>query len=395
MPRLSIVALFVAAFSAIVFCVRAAEFAGLRESFRRSCGRCTDHQCEWCRQTAEQRGELMRRVVGELDLSSEEAGFPARFEPRPIFRYSDPARGTVAGSVWRLGAVGRPKALLALELNRLTKGRPNLLFEYGSLTTTPFRMVSSEILWTPSTTLYEFQVLNNMPRPEKSAPRRLIQMRAAANRFSGSEVQSGERFELRLIPQPVDRYVPSRSENADGAIFLFAFGTNPEIVLILESDETTWRYAVGRMTGAEKIEMSLDGQPVWKAIPLEAGLKPRTPTSKAGARFSFRASTRRGKRLSTARRPQPGSETPIPLQRPQVTQRVCPAESGRRRVAATIDGTSGRIGANNGVSTGVTLCLGSTYRSGVFRFEGVQFGAVSRYAPPPHNGNSTRQKPRS
>jgi hypothetical protein len=274
-PSHSVATRFVTTFMAIVLCACANDFAGPHRPNLAAADEKPTAKATGADKLAEQRGELMRRLVGELEISSDETGFPARFEPRPIFRYSDPARGAVAGSVWRLGAEGRPKALLALELNRLTKGRPNVLLEYGSLTTTPFRMVSSEIRWTPSRTLYEFQPLNDMPPPETSAPRRLIQMRAAANRFSGSEVQSGERFELRLVPQPVDRYVPSRSRNADGAIFLFAFGTNPEIVLILESDESSWQYAVGRMTGAEIIEMALDGKPVWQALPLEEG--PQAP----------------------------------------------------------------------------------------------------------------------
>ena len=125
--------------------------------------------------------------------------------------------------------------------------------------------------WSPKSTLYEFKPLPEMRAPEKSAPRRLIQMREAANRFASSEVDKDQRCELRLLPQPIDRYKPVSAENADGAIFLFVFGTNPEVVLFIESDGTQWTYAVGRMTGAEVVAATLDGRVAWEGPPVIPG----------------------------------------------------------------------------------------------------------------------------
>lgn len=223
----------------------------------------------------EERTELMRQLAAGYTAESQEAGFPERLEPKPIFRYTDPARGTIAASLWRLGSTGRPKALLAMELNRSELKAPAVMYEYSSLTATPFSLRSRAMRWSPARTLYEFKPLPGMRPPEKTAARRLIQMRDAANRFASSEIDKKERCELRLLSQPADRYKPAGGEAADGAMFLFVFGTNPEVVLFLESDGTDWTYAVGRMTGAETVTMTLDGKTVWDGPPLESG--PQSP----------------------------------------------------------------------------------------------------------------------
>lgn len=219
----------------------------------------------------DERNELMRELVAGFQVESNAPGFPMQFEPEPIFRYTNPDGGAVAASVWKLGGEGRPRALLTVELNLTAIKRPAVMYEYSSLTATPFVLVSPRMRWSPSRTLYEFKPLPDMPPPEATPARRLIQMRNAADRFACSEADSVKRNELRLLRQPVDRYKPGQAERADGAIFLFVFGTNPEVVLFLESDGADWTYAVGRMTGMKTVSMKLDGKTVWEGAPLEKG----------------------------------------------------------------------------------------------------------------------------
>ena len=58
----------------------------------------------------------------------------------------------------------------------------------------------------PDGTSLEFKPVPGAPPPDEAAPRRLRQMRAIINRFGGEEVVAKERCELRLLPQPIDRY---------------------------------------------------------------------------------------------------------------------------------------------------------------------------------------------
>lgn len=217
---------------------------------------------------AAQRFELIKRRVAAAEIRSDEADFPTRFAAKPVFRYSDLARGHVAAAVWKLGDEGRPKAILSTELDRFSTGRPCICHEYISLTTTPFSVVIDGMRWTPAGTLYQFKPIPDAPAPEKTPQRRLLQIRELAKRFAAHEVEKNEKIELRLLPQPVDRYVPSKAECADGAIFFFTFGTNPEVMLLLESDDKRWSYAAGRMTGAEVVVLKIDETIAWQGEPL-------------------------------------------------------------------------------------------------------------------------------
>ena len=220
---------------------------------------------------ARQRLDLMQQRVTVAEVASREPEFPTKFEAKPIFRFSDPARGCVGAAIWKLGSKGRPKALITTELHRATFGKPCIAYEYSSLTATKFTVKSDDIQWSAPGTLYEFKPVPNGPVPEKTPLRRLIQMREITKRFASVEEVDKERSELRLLTQPVDRYVPSDAENADGAIFLFAYGTNPEVVLILESDGTKWNYAAGRMTGAQSVVLTIDEKIAWQGLPLQKG----------------------------------------------------------------------------------------------------------------------------
>ena len=217
---------------------------------------------------AARRFELMQQRVASARVSSREAGFPERFSEQPIFRYTDPARQYVAAAVWKLGATGRPRALLTTELRRQFSGGPRILYEYLSLTRSGFVVTGDGFGWMPNETALEFKPVPNALPPDATAPRRLRQMRAIVKRFSGEEVVQQQRCALRLLPQPVDRYTPSSADRADGAIFIATFGTNPEAALLIESDGKGWNYAVGRLGGAQTISLSIDRKTAWQGPPV-------------------------------------------------------------------------------------------------------------------------------
>jgi hypothetical protein len=202
--------------------------------------------------------------VAAVEVSSTDQDFPDQFAAEPIFKYTDPARTYVAAAIWKLGERGRPRALMSTELRRQYARTPRIIYEYLSLTTTPFAAKGGDVNWSPEGSALEFKAIPEAPAPEKTPERRLLQLRALAKRFGGYEVLGEDRAELRLLPQPVDRYQPSSEERADGALFLLTFGTNPEAALFLETDGKTWTYAAGRLAGAGKIALTLDEKPAWE-----------------------------------------------------------------------------------------------------------------------------------
>jgi hypothetical protein len=193
------------------------------------------------------------------------------FATKPLLRYSDPTRGSTEAnvlldaSVWRLGESGRPTALVTLEIYR-SSGKESLLsYEFASLTEAKFSLHHKQhdkVAWQATGSAVTMAPLTSAPQPARSAGGRLSQMRQLARQFAVREkLRDGTALECRLLAQPIDRYASSDGTIADGAIFAFANGTNPELGLLLECDEKRWTYGAVRLSAAE-LALELDGREV-------------------------------------------------------------------------------------------------------------------------------------
>jgi hypothetical protein len=207
--------------------------------------------------------EYLQSVVDSMRVKLGE-GESQAFEVRrtPLLKYSDPARGYLAAGVWRLGDAGRPKALVAIEYwLRAETNEPRLMFEFMSLAPAKFELNSEKdgTTWRTDGTAPEFVPLRAAPPPAPTEQQRLAQMRSLARRFTVSETEKGEFASLRLLPQPIDRYKSPDEDIQDGATFVFAYGTNPELAMLIECTEENWRYALMRMSWAELV-VELDGR---------------------------------------------------------------------------------------------------------------------------------------
>jgi hypothetical protein len=223
---------------------------------------------------AKQRLELMRAAVGRLEadpgeLKAKDALAPAA---TPLLRYSDPTRGMkvevksnflLDAGVWRLGAAGRPTALVTIEIYHAPDKTRILSFEFLSLTDEKFSLKhkTEPVKWDATASGLELKDLPDAPKPAATVAARLTQMRQLARRFSATETYEKETVECRLITQPIDRYESKEQKITDGAIFALANGTNPEIGIVLEVHGDRWRYGVLRLCGAEA-SVTLDGKVV-------------------------------------------------------------------------------------------------------------------------------------
>ncbi len=98
-------------------------------------------------------------------------------------------------------------------------------------------------------------------------------MKTLARDFSvRMQDQQGEKFQLRLLPQPLIRYEPQDKNILDGALFSFSLGTDPEAILLLESRVAdglaAWQYAFARFHYIDLVASFKDRQ-VWhvEALP--------------------------------------------------------------------------------------------------------------------------------
>jgi hypothetical protein len=208
--------------------------------------------------------KLMEQEVAEFAVEAPGAAAGStRFAAKPLLRYSDPTRGLTEANVlmdatvWRLGEQGRPRAIVTLEIYRSSATEGILSFEFLSLSPDPFTMqhrTEPQILWEATDSALKLSPMPSAPAPAATASARLLQMRQLAKRFAVQEkLQSGDQVECRLLPQPIDRYQAADQQIADGAMFAFANGTNPEIGLIFESDDKQWLYGLVRLSSAEGI----------------------------------------------------------------------------------------------------------------------------------------------
>ncbi len=196
---------------------------------------------------------------------------PLALHEGPLLRFSNPVGGVPDGIVvmWKDGQ--RP-AVLA----QVFQTKEGLwIHECQSLAAAALSVrLGEKVVWSPRGAAPKFESLSGGPAAANTAARRLVQMKAIAAEFSASDdfkINSRDkettRHELRLLPTPVYRYADSAAAVADGAVFAFVHGTDPEVFLVLElrsnqAGESSWHYTLAPMT-CWAVQVSRGQTPVW------------------------------------------------------------------------------------------------------------------------------------
>jgi hypothetical protein len=193
----------------------------------------------------------------------------AELVPEAVLRYSDNTRQNDEASLWIWGTAGRPRAIMAIEFYPNQRLGPRWLYEIASLSTERITAErGADLKWTAKEPGLKLEPIADAQPPVAQPIRRLAQMKALRARFTAHEHTTSEgRIELRPLTSPLHRYEDPANGIVDGAIFSFANGTNPEVLLALEAREsvgkTRWVYAFVQMTGAA-VKAQLDGKEVWE-----------------------------------------------------------------------------------------------------------------------------------
>ncbi len=201
--------------------------------------------------------EKWKEVYREIAQSLEMRHGETRLELRdvPLLHYSNPVR-TIGqhGSLFLWTEGGRPAVLGSVwsAVDRQRADVRNITHEFHSLVEDSeiHSSIDGETTWTSGEPGVVWQKLEGTPGPAKSRPARLVQMRELARRLTASITTEEQKGELRLMPQPLYRYPENVAGEVDGALFVFALATDPELVLLVEqspdADETAWRVAFAR-----------------------------------------------------------------------------------------------------------------------------------------------------
>lgn len=220
---------------------------------------------------AKRRLNFMRQAVQrfEVDITSKP---DAVILPQKelILRWSNPTTTVKDGGLGVFCQDGRPVVYVELQLH----GGKGMIHEFARLTKDPVRVRRPDrnlTIWEPGEDSWsDFQPFPDSGKPVKSATLRLTQMRQLAKRFRlvdhfGNNEKELQVQELRLMPSPVYRYGDT-ADVIDGAVFVFAQGTNPEAILTLETyrdgDSTAFRYVFTPST-IYQVQAFLGDELVW------------------------------------------------------------------------------------------------------------------------------------
>lgn len=226
-----------------------------------------------------------RQLLGGIAL--EAAGADGKWSAtelvkQPVFRFGDPTREHGQGTLWVWGSSGRPVA--AVECFQWTSEPGRWTLVMNNLSGGRIRgQRTGRAWWRENQSAVETKPLPKSETPGPSPRSRLLQMKDLSRRFQAHEFwdPDNSRYELRLLTQPVHRYEDDNSGLIDGAFFVFANGTNPEVGLLIEALRSKdgvaqWHYAAARVGNAE-LHLSLDGEEAWKAPPLRRLIPPDEP----------------------------------------------------------------------------------------------------------------------
>jgi hypothetical protein len=186
---------------------------------------------------------------------------PAVLVSDPLHRWTDPTRPFSGGALWVWKSGGRPVAVMGIELYAAWS------LEFVSLSTGLVEAQDGQFHWRPQKAGLEFKEIPGAPAPADDQPKRLRQIRDVLKRMSASEFYDGRHYALRLLSHPIDRYADPASGVVDGAIFIYANGTNPEALLLIEArrkgtGSPAWSYAAAPLTRAQPT-LKLDGKEFW------------------------------------------------------------------------------------------------------------------------------------
>lgn len=192
---------------------------------------------------------------------------------KPIYSWTNPLRsGGQNGGVYIWLDEGRPVVIGSI-FSHPEAGQRVVCHEFHAFTTLPLKPErdNAEQRWEPKAAVPLVR-LEGATKPEGSPARRLIQMRNLGREFTANSIDNEkERWELRLLAQPMYRYDKPKGNVFDGSLFAFvtSAGTDPEVILALEAHHTAdgdaWFYRALRFSDSD-LRVQHHGKEVWSSI---------------------------------------------------------------------------------------------------------------------------------
>jgi hypothetical protein len=216
------------------------------------------------------------------------AAGPAELQPEPLLRWNNQIVQEDDAAFFLWTTDGRPVAAAQLFMQG-----DDWHHEFQSLHDDGFSAYApgqAEPFWQPAGSGIQYAAVADADPPGATPGVRLRQMRDILRSFRAKCSPDTEENpeELRLLSTPLYRYQCASNGIEDGALFAFAQGTNPEVLLLVETHRegnasVTWRYAIAPMM-SWAAEVAEDGEVVWEQPKAEVP----TPTRDGPYYFRYR-----------------------------------------------------------------------------------------------------------
>jgi hypothetical protein len=229
--------------------------------------------------------DLIENSVKWYDVLPEEGA--TALTPVAVLRWRNVVRGQEGEAMMVMWAHnGRPIAVASLY-----PWNGNMCHEFDSLSRDSKVLAKEKdrVIWSPEAAGVEFKEVPKASQPAKTSAERLRQMKAIAEGFkatmTGWQADNSDQEALRLLPRPLHRYDLAKAKDPDpklldGALFAYALGTDPEVVLVLEAigtaEKAEWQYSFVRSTSGG-LEVKLGDEVVWTAKKAPANRNPKLP----------------------------------------------------------------------------------------------------------------------
>ena len=209
-----------------------------------------------------------RKIAESIEMRHGEAALT--LQKAALLYYTNPVRTHGQhGAIFLWTLEGRPAVFASIwsELHRRDPASRNVIHEWHSLlkASDVTARRGEKLLWTSAEPGIDWQSLADLPEPAATRSGRLVQMRGIARRLSVG-IESVEESELRLMSQPLFRYAEKTPGAIDGAIFAFAMTTDPELLVLLEANDSAekpaWKVAFARF-GNQPLTVKDGEKTVW------------------------------------------------------------------------------------------------------------------------------------
>jgi hypothetical protein len=228
---------------------------------------------------------LAKQCVFRPVAGDDGPGEPFVLHPEPLLKYGDPTRdiGSSALWVWMDGEV--PAMFQKIEVNVHQGSNDKWTWCFANASSQKLECAWPEVR-RGTITVNEVPTgkVPESPKVKEDAPASAwaLTARQLSRKFTARDGDD----ELRLLPRPLLEFKAEKQNIPYGAVFGFATGTNPSIVVIIQAEkkngEVVWTYRPLHMTSVT-VELEYDGKKIWQ----EDG-QPPNAVSTWGYYFSFR-----------------------------------------------------------------------------------------------------------